>query len=51
MNNSEIIELTDKYVVGTYKRFPIAITRGEGARLFDADGKSYLDFVAGLAVT
>ena len=51
MTNSEIIGLTGKYVAGTYKRFPIAITRGEGARLFDADGKSYLDFVAGLAVT
>jgi predicted acetylornithine/succinylornithine family transaminase len=51
LTNSEIIALTDKYVVGTYKRFPIAITRGSGSRLFDADGKSYLDFVAGLAVT
>ena len=51
MTNSEIIGLTDKYVASTYRRFPIAITRGEGARVFDADSKSYLDFVAGLAVT
>lgn len=51
MTNSEIIALTEKYVASTYKRFPIAITRGEGAQVFDADGKSYLDFVAGLAVT
>ncbi len=51
MSNKDIIGLTQKYVAGTYNRFPIAITRGEGARLFDADGKSYLDFVAGLAVT
>ncbi len=50
MTNSEIIGLTNSHVANTYKRFPIAITRGEGARLYDADGKSYLDFVAGLAV-
>ena len=51
MTNSEIIGLTNSHVANTYKRFPIAITRGEGARVFDADGNSYLDFVAGLAVT
>ena len=51
MTNKEIIGLTESYVANTYKRFPIAITKGEGARVFDADGKSYLDFVAGLAVT
>ncbi len=51
MTNSEIIALTEKYVASTYKRFPIAIVKGEGARVTDADGKDYLDFVAGLAVT
>ena len=51
MTNSEIIALTERYVANTYKRFPIAIVKGEGASVFDADGKSYLDFVAGLAVT
>jgi acetylornithine aminotransferase len=34
----------------TYGRFPIAPVRGEGCRLWDADGREYLDFVAGLAV-
>lgn len=34
----------------TYNRFPIAITKGKGCRVWDADGKEYLDFVAGLAV-
>ena len=33
-----------------YKRFPIEIVRGEGARLFDADGRSYLDFTSGIGV-
>ncbi|MFQ5586271.1 MAG: aminotransferase class III-fold pyridoxal phosphate-dependent enzyme, partial [Thermodesulfobacteriota bacterium] len=50
MTNSEIIELTTGHVANTYRRFPIAIVRGEGTRVWDADGKEYLDFVAGLAV-
>ncbi|MBO9999909.1 MAG: aspartate aminotransferase family protein [Cyanobacteria bacterium SID2] len=33
----------------TYGRFPIALTRGEGCHVWDADGKEYLDFVAGIA--
>lgn len=37
------------YVMNTYGRFPIAITRGEGCRLWDTEGKEYLDFVAGIA--
>lgn len=36
-------------VMNTYGRFPIAIDRGEGCRLWDTDGKEYLDFVAGIA--
>ncbi|MEL4896902.1 aspartate aminotransferase family protein [Crocosphaera sp. Alani8] len=39
----------DNYVMHTYGRFPIAIDRGEGCRLWDTDGKEYLDFVAGIA--
>jgi len=33
-----------------YKRFPVEIVRGEGTRLFDADGRSYLDFTSGIGV-
>ena len=51
MTNKEIIELTDNYVAQTYNRFPIAIVKGEGSKVWDGDGKEYLDFVAGLAVT
>ncbi len=50
MNNKDIIALTDAHVATTYGRFPVAMVRGEGARLWDADGREYLDFVAGLAV-
>ncbi len=39
----------DRYVMGTYARFPIALERGEGCRVWDTEGKSYLDFVAGIA--
>lgn len=37
------------YVMNTYGRFPIAIAKGEGCRLWDTAGKEYLDFVAGIA--
>jgi acetylornithine/N-succinyldiaminopimelate aminotransferase len=39
----------DQNVMPTYGRFPIAIDKGEGCRLWDTDGKEYLDFVAGIA--
>ena len=41
---------TDSHVMNTYARLPVAFTRGEGAYLFDADGKRYLDGLTGLAV-
>jgi len=50
MINKEIIEMSNKYIMRTYGRIPIAPIRGEGAWLWDADGKKYLDFLAGLAV-
>lgn len=39
----------DAYVMNTYARFPIALVRGEGCRLWDTEGREYLDFVAGIA--
>ncbi|MGB3572310.1 MAG: aspartate aminotransferase family protein [Phormidesmis sp.] len=39
----------DQHVMATYSRFPIAMERGEGTRLWDSEGKEYLDFVAGIA--
>lgn len=41
--------LFDQHVMGTYGRFPIAMERGEGCRLWDSEGRTYLDFVAGIA--
>lgn len=50
MTNSEIAALTDRHTMNTYGRVPVAFVRGEGCRVWDADGKQYLDFVAGIAV-
>lgn len=50
MTNAEVVALTARYQMANYARFPVAFVRGEGARLFDADGKEYLDFLGGIAV-
>ena len=50
MKNAEWVARTEEFVATTYGRFPIAMVRGEGCYLWDADEKRYLDLVAGLAV-
>jgi len=50
MTTEELIALSDKYIMSTYKRFPIVLVRGSGAKVWDSNGKEYLDFVAGIAV-
>lgn len=45
-----IMERDRAYIANTYARFPLGIVRGEGARLFDADGKEYIDMQSGIAV-
>ncbi len=49
-SNQELIKLTNKYVAKNYGRYPIGLVRGKGTALWDASGKKYIDFVAGLAV-
>jgi acetylornithine aminotransferase/acetylornithine/N-succinyldiaminopimelate aminotransferase len=39
-----------RYVLQTYKRQPVAFVRGSGARLYDVDGREYLDFISGIGV-
>ncbi len=51
MNNTEIVELTHRYLVNVYGCMPLAFARGQGSYLYDADGNRYLDFFCGLAVT
>lgn len=50
MNTEQIKALNDAHVINTYGARKLAIVRGEGARLWDADGREYLDFFAGIAV-
>ena len=50
MNEKEIMALANENIMNTYKRFPIVLTKGSGARLWDINGREYLDFVAGIAV-
>ena len=45
------ISLEEKYYAQTVRRQPIVLVRGQGTRVWDADGKEYLDFTAGWAVT
>ena len=49
-DNEAIIQLTGRHVATTYGRFPIALVKGKGTRVWDASGKKYIDFVSGLAV-
>ena len=49
-SNQELIKLTNKYVARNYGRYPIGLVRGKGTVVWDASGKKYIDFVAGLAV-
>ena len=50
MNNQMMIENGSQYVMNTYGRFPIGITKGQGAKVWDGDDTMYIDLVAGIAV-
>jgi acetylornithine aminotransferase len=39
----------DQFVMSTYGRFPLVLEKGEGCRVWDNEGREYLDFVAGIA--
>jgi len=47
---SNVAALEAQHVLQTYKRQPVVFVRGEGSRLFDENGKSYLDFLSGIGV-
>jgi acetylornithine aminotransferase/acetylornithine/N-succinyldiaminopimelate aminotransferase len=51
VDTKQMIEWSDKHLMTTAKRYPIALVRGEGARVWDSEGKEYLDFTGGIAVT
>ena len=50
MTFEEIQALDQQYVIHTYNRFPVAIDHGQGATVWDVEGKEYIDFGAGIGV-
>lgn len=50
MITSDIIADSQKYIVNTYARQPIVLVKGRGTKVYDSDGREYLDFVSGVAV-
>jgi len=50
MNEQELMALANENIMNTYKRFPVVMVKGAGQKLWDINGKEYLDFVAGIAV-
>lgn len=49
-DTQKIMDESQKYLMSTYSRIPIVVDRGEGVRIWDREGKSYLDFVSGIGV-
>ena len=50
MSNEEVIKEAGRYMMNTYNRFPVVFVKGRGTRLYDQEGREYLDFVAGIGV-
>ena len=50
MDTQSIITDESQYLMQTYRRADIVLARGDGVYLFDTDGRSYLDFMSGIAV-
>ena len=50
MLTEELIQGARQYLMDTYARYPLALARGQGTRVYDVEGREYLDFIAGIAV-
>ena len=50
MPTEELKESAEQYLMGTYTRQPISIVRGRGTKVYDLEGREYVDFVGGIAV-
>ena len=50
MPTDELKRNADQYLMGTYARQPISIVRGRGTKVYDLEGREYVDFVGGIAV-
>jgi acetylornithine/N-succinyldiaminopimelate aminotransferase len=47
---AELMKRADQVMANTYQRYPVVFIKGNGAKLWDTEGRSYTDFVAGIAV-
>ncbi len=50
MLTEELMQGARQYLMDTYARYPLALARGQGAKVYDVEGREYLDFLAGVAV-
>jgi len=50
MITADLIKESQQYLMNTYSRQPLVLVKGRGTRVFDSDGKEYIDFVSGVAV-
>ncbi len=50
MTTDEMISASNEFIMNTYGRLPVVLVRGEGTRVWDSDGREYIDFLAGIAV-
>jgi predicted acetylornithine/succinylornithine family transaminase len=50
MTEKEIMAMADENIMNTYKRFEVVLAKGSGAKVWDINGKEYLDCAAGIAV-
>jgi acetylornithine/N-succinyldiaminopimelate aminotransferase len=50
MTLAELQKLEREHVIPSYARYPVEFVRGEGSRLWDAEGEEYLDFLSGISV-
>lgn len=50
METKKFLDLSNRYIMNTYSRFPLVLRKGRGMKVWSTDGKEYLDFVSGVAV-
>jgi acetylornithine/N-succinyldiaminopimelate aminotransferase len=50
MKTEELISASNEFIMNTYGRLPVILVRGDGVRVWDSDGREYIDFLAGIAV-
>ena len=51
MTTADVIALANQYLLSNYRRAPVAFSHGQGVWLFDLEGRRYLDFIGGIAVS